>query len=407
MNLEERVAQAVVTKAQAVAPPIVDIDDIRRRGRRQARRRTAVSVAAVAVLVGGTIWGASTLSDLDQSSEPTNQTPSNPDSLRPLTYAEDGTIHYGDKTIEVGPELNGLTVTDYGVAFTTQDGRIWFSDGDSPKQIGVTNSDVLERWGFTQDGYAFKEPDWVVAGSTGAYAEWFEFPAPGKTEIAVYDTREAEIVDRVPIDVPQDCKTTCAQLQGVYDGRLYWTEEPCRPFAMPAGVECEGNVAPPHVHDLASGTETTMTMAEYADELRARPRMIGVRGAPEEGGRDVPLNLSDGTGLADARSNVIFANGGSGNLDGMSPGGLGEVRYDVATDAQLRFDRPAGFDRNANFAFVGWLDDESFQLAELRFGKASTPQIGALLVCGVGSGTCDVASPAPDSASTQRIVPNF
>ena len=60
MNLEERVAQAVVTKAQAVAPPIVDIDDIRRRGRRQARRRTAVSVAAVAVLVGGTIWGAST-----------------------------------------------------------------------------------------------------------------------------------------------------------------------------------------------------------------------------------------------------------------------------------------------------------------------------------------------------------
>ena len=137
MNLEERVAQAVVTKAQAVAPPIVDIDDIRRRGRRQARRRTAVSVAAVAVLVGGTIWGASTLSDLDQSSEPTNQTPSNPDSLRPLTYAEDGTIHYGDKTIEVGPELNGLTVTDYGVAFTTQDGRIWFSDGDAPEQVGV------------------------------------------------------------------------------------------------------------------------------------------------------------------------------------------------------------------------------------------------------------------------------
>ena len=134
MNLEERVAQAVVTKAQAVAPPIVDIDDIRRRGRRQARRRTAVSVAAVAVLVGGTLWGASTLSDLDQSSKPTHQTPSNPDSLRPLTYAEDGTIHYGDQTIEVGPELNGLTVTDYGVAFTTQDGRIWFSDGAAPDQ---------------------------------------------------------------------------------------------------------------------------------------------------------------------------------------------------------------------------------------------------------------------------------
>jgi hypothetical protein len=406
MNLEERVAYAVITKTQAVAPPSIDIDSIRHQGRRRARRRTALTVLAAAALVAGTIWGASTLSNLDQSPEPT-QTPSNPDSLRPLTYADAGTIHYGEKTIEVGAELNGLTVTDYGVAFTTQDGRVWFSDGATPEQVGVTSPDVLQQWGFTRDGYAFKEPDWVVAGSTGPYAEWFEFPAPDETEIVVYDTREGEVAKRVPIDVPQDCKGACAQLQGVYDGKVYWTEDPCRPFAA-TGNECEGQVAPPHVYDLASGTETTMTVDEYADVLRTRPRMIGVRGAPEEGGHNVPLNLSDGTGLADASSNVIFANGGSnGQIDGMSPGGLGEVRYNLATGSQLRFDRPAGFDRNTNFSFDGWLDDETFQLAESRFGRAPIPQIGALLVCRVSSGACEVAKPAPDPASIERIVPNF
>jgi hypothetical protein len=406
MNLEERVAYAVTTKTQAVAPPSIDIDGIRRQGRQQARRRTALTVVAAATLVAGTIWGASALSDLDQSRGPTNETPSNPDSLRPLTYADAGTIHYGADTIEVGAELNGLTVTDYGVAFTTRDGRVWFSDGAAPEQVGATSPDVLERWGFTRDGYAFKEPDWVVAGSTGAYAEWFEFPAPDQTEIVVYDTREAEVADHVPIDVPQDCKGACAQLQGVYDGKVYWTEDPCRPFSS-AGNECGGQVAPPHVYDLASGTETTLTIDEYADELRTRPRMIGVRGAPEEGGHDVPLNLSDGTGLADGGSNVIFADGGTGGLDGLSPGGLGELRYNLATGSRLHFDQPAGFEGGTNFAFVGWLDDESFQLAEERFGKAPIPQIGALLVCRVSSDKCEVASPAPDPASSERIVPNF
>ena len=404
MNLEERVAQAVVTKAQAVAPPIVDIDDIRRRGRRQARRRTAVSVAAVAVLVGGTIWGASTLSDLDQSSEPTQQTPSNPDSLRPLTYAEDGTIHYGDKTIEVGPELNGLTVTDYGVAFTTQDGRIWFSDGAAPEQVGTTSPEVLDRWGFTQDNYGSKVPNWVVAGTTGPYAEWFEFPTSDEAEIVVYDTRGAEITDRVPIDVPQDCKGNCAQIQGVYDDTLYWTDEPCRMFAA-QGTVCD-KVAPPHVHDLASGAETTMTVEEYADVLRTHPRMFGVRGAPEEGGRDLPLNLSDGTGLADGRTNVTFLSGGS-QLDGISPGGLGEVQYNLATGSRLRFDLADAFPRNTNFLLVGWLDDETFQLAEFGSGEIPDQHMGALLVCHLSSSTCETVAPAPDARSGARIVPNF
>ena len=127
-----------------------------------------------------------------------------------------------------------------------------------------------------------------------------------------------------------------------------------------------------------------MTMAEYADELRTRPRMIGVRGAPEEGGRDVPLNLSDGTGLADARSNVIFANGGTGNLDGMSPGGLGEVSTTSPRTRSCGSTDLPGSIATPTSRFVGWLDDETFQLAELRFGNAATPQIGALLVCRVG-----------------------
>ena len=50
-------------------------------------------------------------------------------------------------------------MTDYGVAFTTQDGRVWFSDGAASEQVGSTSPDVLERWGFTQDGYAFKEAE--------------------------------------------------------------------------------------------------------------------------------------------------------------------------------------------------------------------------------------------------------
>ena len=150
-----------------------------------------------------------------------------------------------------------------------------------------------------------------------------------------------------------------------------------------------------------------MTMDEYADVLRTRPRMIGVRGAPEEGGRDVPLNLSDGTGLADARSNVIFAERQPLQLDGISPGGLGELQYNLATGSRLRLDLADAFPRSTNFLQVGWLDDETFQLAEFGSGEIPDQHMGALLVCHLSSSTCETVAPAPNARAVTRIVPNF
>ncbi len=63
-----------------------------------------------------------------------------------MTYADGSTIHYGNDTIEAEGPVVELDVTDYGVGFRTDDGRIWFTDGSTPDRLGTL--------GETGPGYA-------------------------------------------------------------------------------------------------------------------------------------------------------------------------------------------------------------------------------------------------------------
>ncbi len=72
--------------------------------------------------------------------------------MRQVTYTDQywptHTIQYGDRTVDISnqvaaagraddiPGVVHMDVTDDGVVFTTEDGKIWFTDGSAIHQIG-------------------------------------------------------------------------------------------------------------------------------------------------------------------------------------------------------------------------------------------------------------------------------
>ena len=399
MNLEQRLAHAVEVKTASLTTPAVDVDEARRRGRRQQRRRTALVLAATSALIAGTVVAVASQRGSDRSTDPVDETPSpSPTSVRQLTYADGDTIHYGDDSIDTGLDLSSLTVTDSGVAFATTDGRIWFTDGSAPEQIGATDPDVLGAWRLTAEGGRGARA--VVSDNSGSEAAWFEFPSLDRTEIVVYDTSDREVVERVSIDVAPDCEGDCAQILGVDADRLYWTEDPCS-LDPPAVFQCEDKVPAAEVYDLASGDRSSLTTQEYAAELSTRARIIGPRGEPGEvDGAEPWLDRSDGIGVAGGHYNLTFL-AIDGRLQATGAGGLGQILYDLASRTRLRLGRPPALKEGDSFRLFQWLDDDSF--AVVRAG-AFTDGGDMVMVCRLTTKNCEIA--VPPSASSDLTVPN-
>jgi hypothetical protein len=391
MSLEERLARAVESKTAPLTVPVVDVEEVRRRGRRQRRRRTTLVLAAASALVAGTVVAVASQAGSGRSGEPVDKTPApSPSSARPLTYAEGDTIRYGDQTIDTGLDLSSLTLTDDGVAFATGDGRIWFTDGSAPEQIGATDLDVLRAWGFSADSARGARA--VVSDAAGSEAAWFEYPAPDRTEIVVYDTAEGEVVDRVAIDVPRGCEGDCAQILGVDADRLYWTEAPCA-LDPPDAFECMDKVPAPRVLDLGTGERSALSVERYAAELSTRTRIIGPRGQSR-------LDRSDGIGVASGHENLRFL-ALDGRLQAVGADGLGQQLYDVASGTRLRLDPPAGVKQDTSFRLFQWLDDDSFALVR---ADAYADRGDMIVVCRLTTRACDTA--VPPSASADLVVPN-
>jgi hypothetical protein len=87
-----------------------------------------------------------------------------------------------DRSIDTGQDLLSLDVTDDGVAFTTFDGGLWFTDGSTIEQIGATAPGSVSSqgvaWVRTADpttGSSPTTPDPVWPGSStpsSAGPEW-------------------------------------------------------------------------------------------------------------------------------------------------------------------------------------------------------------------------------------------
>jgi hypothetical protein len=170
----------------------VDIQALVDRGetRLRRRRRTAVlGAAAAVVLLLAAIAGVTGSHLVGRGDGPVDHPPTpvpTPSSARQLVYSDvrfhpgrgpdslsGDSIHVGGRVVDTGSGFIKMDVTDDGVVYTTggyfEDGRVWFTDGGTPVQIG---------WHACVEAHGW--PRTVVTGNSGSLAAWFDCtPKPG------------------------------------------------------------------------------------------------------------------------------------------------------------------------------------------------------------------------------------
>jgi hypothetical protein len=360
---------------QIVPPPFDALRETARRRTRRAGVATSVAVAATVVAsVAALYLGRSD----DREPQPAPPVPTS----RPLTYADGSTIHYGDRTVEAAGHVAELDVTDDGVGFRTDDGRVWFTDGSTVDSLGAV--------GRTGPGYGddtwplLTRPGWMLSSNTGSRLVWFEFPAPGEPQVVVYDTGAGHEVARDSVRLGPGHRAVPSL---VSDRFVYWFQDP-----TPDEVaEDQAQVR----YDPATGRQSAITEADLLDDLdtEAAVRSIRVKGDGrlDSSGR---FHYSDGMGQQMSMDLTKDVAG----VDGVAPVGAGDMKAEDVRGRPFGFDPPADTTGRSGVAWlVQWLDDETVVvLSPLR-------QSTDLIACHLDTKTCEVATSAPRGV----VVPDF
>ncbi len=210
---------------QIVPPPF---EALRETARRRVRRTRVASIAVAASVVAAAVTTVYLGQDADRRPEPA---PVTPPISRPLTYADGRTIHYGERNVEAEGPVAELDVTDDGVGFRTDDGRLWFTDGST--------IDPLGELGTTGPGYGddnwplMTRPGWMLSSNSGSRLVWFEFTTPDEPEVVVYDTSTREEIAREAVGL-QPGHTVMPTL--VSDRFVYWVKD-ADPEAFPSELD--------------------------------------------------------------------------------------------------------------------------------------------------------------------------
>ena len=359
-----------------------------------ARRPTATTTVLGAVALG--LLLAVTLLVVRRGAEPVSPTTAGaaprpvadqgPYPARPLVWAEGRTLHLGPRSVDTGQDLLSLDVTDDGVAFTTFDGVVWFTDGGRPQQIGATLPARAVSHGI--DWGPFGRPDqWVVSDNAGSRLAWLEVTDLERLEVVVYDTRQERVVAQVPV---RGAAASLAILS-VGEDRIYWTDDhvPGRGVGARSGVG-----ARVLRYDVSSGRRWRVPVAAYLDDVGRRPRMLRL-------GTSLRFAvLSDGVGQG-------FAFVGS---QLQARGGEWWDAWDAATGVRLRLRAPPGSRYGYGVAerleLVQWLDDDTFALLDSTGWNAGVYGGEDLLVCRRTTGRCRVEVARPPSAR-RLVVPEY
>ncbi|HEU5037434.1 MAG TPA: hypothetical protein VFT70_10540 [Nocardioides sp.] len=366
-----------------VEPP--PFEALRATARRRDRRAAAITgVAVVAAVAAMSLAGL--YIGRDDARQPEPAPAPAPDS-RPLTYADGSAIHYGDRTVVADGPVVELDVTDDGVGFRTDDGRIWFTDGtrvDSLGALGETGPGYGDTWPLTS------HPGWMLSSNSGSRLVWFEFPDPGRPEVVVYDTGSGHEVARDAVRLAPGHTAVPALLS---DNSVYWFEDP-DPEEMP---EDQTQVR----YEPGTGEQSRVTEADLLDDLDtdAATRSVRLKG---DGRADSShaFHYSDGMGL---QMDMGLQKDVAG-VDGVAPVGPGDMVAEDVRGQPFAFEPPPGYtDRSGVAWLVQWLDDETVVvLSPLRSGTD-------LVACHLDTTTCEVEASlppgivAPDVGTSQFI----
>ncbi|MFY9913084.1 MAG: hypothetical protein WAK18_00350, partial [Nocardioidaceae bacterium] len=317
----------------------------------------------------------SAVTDRDSAPQPTNR-PSKVDSSRPITYAEGGTVHYGDQDVTLPARIVELDLTDDGVMVRTADNRVWFTDGGAANEISTigesgwpdesAGGDVL--WG----SYVGR----MVSGNSGSEVAWFEFPKPRSPEVVVYDTASGQVVyrDRHPVDLPYTGVTS--GLYSVDDEAVYGFTDLTYGEAL----------RPTWRIDFATGAFKPM------DGPKPYQAMLRNRGLART------LLISDRTD--DPADFVPFDGVMEFSVVGTRVTAAGKEPHfvkDGLTGKDFEFTAPPGYAETRSLWLVQWLDDDTVVFhAKQRDGVD-------LLECHVTTSDCKLSVQAPADAVVPEI----
>jgi hypothetical protein len=348
---------------QIVPPPFEELRaTAQRRTRRTATASTVVVGVAVALALGAVQLGVT---------HRDNPPPTKQDEqygARPLTYAEGTSLHFGDRVIPLSSQVVEIDLADGGVTARTRDGAIWLTNGSEPEQVGTLGEpgSGFEPTGLNQGAAA----GFVVSGNSGSLVAWWEFPAPGRPELVVYDTAARRENLRQPIQLPAG---STALLASVDDRYAYW-------YVDPEDVLLD----PPQVRvDLATGEQSMVTSKGYAADSppQGTARTLLVRHQE----RDTPDQVVEGILAGLQQVGFDGPRGGDKAIVPIGPD-LAEV-LDGATGKPFAFAPPPGYRDPDPIPgwLTQWIDDDTVVVA-FQGEKSSD-----LLECRLSTAECELA----------------
>jgi hypothetical protein len=285
---------------------------------------------------------------------------------RNLTYAVGSTIHYGERSIDVGEEVQFLAVTDDGVAFVREpdnaqpgDKPVWFTSGNTVERIGTT-------FGSPARGYLVEASDsgsMLVVRRDGG-------PGPGRPSFDVIDTSTGNVIHRESAGFGDTF-----ELLGVHDDAIYWVyprESSCT-LAGEAGCLRFRRVTG---YDVATDSVVSVSWARYDEEVRSKARMIV---GPDPGSPPVP-----GTFPLDP----VFDRQGTDLVARDNDGGRELALNEARTGDPIRLQVPAGASEATRFELSQWLDDDRFVLFGYTEPLTEYANEGDMFVCALSTGDC-------------------
>ena len=285
-----------------------------------------------------------------------------------LTYAVGDTIHYGDRSVDVGEEVQFLTVTDDGVAFvreplTGQPGNkpLWFTDGSTVERIGTTYGSPA------RPGYS------VEAGDTGSLlVVRDDGESGGRPYQVVIDTSTGFVTHRESAEFAG--KDVIAL--SVYGDEVYFVYTADTPCDLAGDRECLRYRWVVR-YSVDGDVRDRLPWARYDEDLRSRPRTIvgSDRGTPP-----VPGTFAVDDPVFDRVGTDLIAR----DYDGIRELTLNEAR----TGEPIRLRVPSGATEATRFEFSQWLDDDRLVLFAYAGLRTEIADEGDIFVCALSTGDC-------------------
>jgi len=268
------------------------------------------------------------------------------------------------------------------VAFRTNDGRLWFTDGNTPDLLGSVGETGP---GYGEDSWPMMtQPGWMLSANSGSRLVWFEFPRPGEPEVVVYDTGTRKEVARDAVELGPG---HTAVPGSVTDRFVYWFKDP------DSGALPEDQTQ--FRYDPQTGEQSRITEADLLEDLDTEAAVRSIR-LKEDGRADGSgkFHFSDGMGQ---QMDVGLEKGVAG-VNGVAPVGGGDMKAEDINREPFAFEPPPGYtDKSGPAWLVQWLDDETVVVL------SPLPDSTNLLACHLETKTCEVAATAP----ARIVVPDF